>query len=122
MSLVTVKYRLVDIDLEEAEVSTNAQNRMITIESIGSGIDSQDKATGKALTYAYKYALLRLFAIPTGEDPDRHASVDKDGRMKANDKIFADLLKKVQDKAISKDTISNNFLLTEIQEQKLNEL
>ena len=39
----------------------------ITIESVGEGADSQDKASGKAMTYCYKYALLRTFAIPTGK-------------------------------------------------------
>lgn len=37
---------------------------------LGDGIDSSDKATGKANTYAMKYALLRGYKIPTGEDPD----------------------------------------------------
>jgi hypothetical protein len=43
--------------------------------SNGHGIDSQDKAPGKAMTYAMKYFLLNLFMIPTGEDPDKiHSS------------------------------------------------
>lgn len=33
-------------------------------------IDTQDKATGKAYSYAYKYALLKTFALETGEDVD----------------------------------------------------
>ena len=39
--------------------------------SVGHGIDSQDKAPGKAMTYAMKYFLLNLFMIPTGLDPDK---------------------------------------------------
>ncbi|HDR7969527.1 TPA: ERF family protein [Bacillus pacificus] len=50
----------------------------ITIESVGEGADSQDKASGKAMTYCYKYALLRTFAIPTGEDPDKVSSDELD--------------------------------------------
>lgn len=30
------------------------------------------------MTYAYKYALLRTFAIPTGEDPDKISSEQLD--------------------------------------------
>jgi hypothetical protein len=39
--------------------------------SSGTGVDPQDKGVGKAMTYSYKYLLLRTFAIPTGEDPDK---------------------------------------------------
>ena len=37
---------------------------------MGHGIDSQDKAAGKATTYALKYALLYLFMVPTGKIDD----------------------------------------------------
>lgn len=43
---------------------------------IGEGQDTGDKATYKALTGATKYALLKLFLIPTGDDPER----DEPGR------------------------------------------
>ena len=44
----------------------------------GHGADSQDKAAGKATTYALKYALLYLFLIPTGKilDTDNDHSDD----------------------------------------------
>lgn len=51
------------------------------VESNGSGVDTQDKAVGKAMTYAYKYMLLRTFAIPTGEDPDKISSAETDYKM-----------------------------------------
>lgn len=38
---------------------------------LGEGSDSGDKATYKALTGAEKYALLKIFLIPTGDDPER---------------------------------------------------
>ena len=114
LSLVTVRYCLIDAEEEKG--------LPIKVESIGSGIDSQDKATGKALTYAYKYALLRLFAIPTGEDPDRKASVDKEGKMSANDQVFGALLKKIHEGVLNKDTIIANFKLTEEQTEIINEL
>lgn len=48
------------------------------IEGYGHGVDPQDKAAGKATTYALKYALLYLFLVPTGDidDADAHASND----------------------------------------------
>ena len=44
----------------------------------GHGVDSQDKAAGKATTYALKYALLYTFMIPTGkiDDADNTHSED----------------------------------------------
>lgn len=40
---------------------------------IGEGQDRGDKATYKAMTGAGKYALLKLFLIPTGDDPENDA-------------------------------------------------
>jgi hypothetical protein len=41
---------------------------------LGEGQDRSDKATYKAMTGATKYALLKLFLIPTGDDPEREES------------------------------------------------
>jgi hypothetical protein len=43
----------------------------MTFDVLGEGTDAGDKATYKALTGATKYALLKLFLIPTGDDPER---------------------------------------------------
>lgn len=40
---------------------------------IGYGVDSGDKGPGKAISYAYKYAILKTFCLETGEDPDNDA-------------------------------------------------
>ena len=58
-------YRFVDIDEPTA---------YIDITTYGDGIDTQDKAPGKAMTYADKYALLKAYKIITGEDPDQNVS------------------------------------------------
>ena len=47
---------------------------MVGTESVGMGIDDNDKAMGKAYTYAVKYALLNLFRLRFGDDPDFEAS------------------------------------------------
>ena len=54
----------------------NAENpeEHIEITTYGDGVDSQDKAPGKAMTYADKYALLKAYKIMTGDDPDQTAS------------------------------------------------
>lgn len=46
----------------------------IEVKSYGDGIDTGDKATGKAMTYADKYALMKAYKISTGDDPDKEAS------------------------------------------------
>lgn len=38
---------------------------------VGEGMDSGDKATSKALSIAYKYAMFQTFCIPTEDDPDK---------------------------------------------------
>lgn len=38
--------------------------------TVGEGMDSGDKAVFKAMTGATKYAVLKLFLIPTGDDPE----------------------------------------------------
>lgn len=43
-------------------------------DSVGMGIDDNDKAMGKAYTYAVKYGLLKLFRLRYGDDPDYEAS------------------------------------------------
>ena len=46
----------------------------VSTEAAGMGIDDNDKAMGKAYTYAVKYALLKLFRLRYGDDPDYKAS------------------------------------------------
>lgn len=62
---VTVIYRFINID--------NPQE-FIDIKSYGDGIDSMDKAPGKAMTYADKYALMKAYKISTGDDPDQESN------------------------------------------------
>lgn len=72
LTTVHVRYRIQNID---------DVNDYIEVESTGTGVDTQDKGVGKAMTYAYKYMLLRTFAIPTGEDPDKISSAETDAKM-----------------------------------------
>lgn len=42
----------------------------VTVTVWGDGLDQQDKGSYKAFTGAEKYALMKLFLIPTGDDPE----------------------------------------------------
>jgi len=55
-------------------IDTENPTDFIEIETLGHGLDSGDKAFGKASTYARKYALLNAYKIATGEDPDADPS------------------------------------------------
>lgn len=67
---VSTVYRFVNVDKPE---------EYIDITTYGDGVDSQDKAPGKAMTYADKYALLKAYKIMTGDDPDQNASGETKG-------------------------------------------
>lgn len=48
----------------------------VIMQGWGSGIDAGDKATGKAITAAVKYALFKGFRLQYSDDPDADASED----------------------------------------------
>lgn len=58
-------------------VNLDKTEETITMTSYADGIDSGDKATGKAMTYSDKYSLLKAYKIATGDDPDKDASPEK---------------------------------------------
>jgi hypothetical protein len=62
-----VTYRFVNIDKPE---------EFLEVTSYGDGIDSGDKAPGKAQTYADKFAILKAYKMVTGEDPESRHSDD----------------------------------------------
>lgn len=68
---IATTYRFVNVE-EPAE--------FIDVTTYGDGVDSQDKAPGKAMTYADKYALLKAYKIITGDDPDQFMSEDLAGK------------------------------------------
>lgn len=57
-------------------VNIDNTDEKITTVTFSEGIDSQDKGSGKAMTYADKYALMKSYKISTGDDPDQNASED----------------------------------------------
>ena len=57
-------------------VNTEKPEESVEVTTYGDGVDSGDKAPGKAMTYGDKYALLKAYKIITGDDPDQTASED----------------------------------------------
>ena len=64
-SRIKTVYRFVNVD--------DPQDFIETV-TFAEGIDTQDKGSGKAMTYADKYALMKAYKISTGDDPDQTAS------------------------------------------------
>ena len=60
--------------VEISLVFHNDADPCVGTEAVGMGIDDNDKAMGKAYTYAVKYALLKLFRLRFGDDSDFEAS------------------------------------------------
>lgn len=68
------------VDVVYRMVNAENPDEYIEIASCGDGADTQDKGSGKAMTYAFKYMWLRTFALPTGEDPDKISSEELDDK------------------------------------------
>jgi hypothetical protein len=60
--------RLINVDQPE---------EVLEVRSFGTGEDSGDKASGKAVSYAAKYALLKALMLETGDDADKDASIQR---------------------------------------------
>jgi hypothetical protein len=72
---VQTHYHLtMDIDIVSA-----VDNSERTIRSLGEAIDSGDKGSGKAQSYAYKMATLMAFMIPTHGEMDTEAYAEQTG-------------------------------------------
>lgn len=102
---VHTRYRIQNID---------DVNDFIEVESNGSGVDTQDKAVGKAMTYAYKYMLLRTFAIPTGEDPDKISSAETDYKIQneiESQKVISERLRKGLDTSIENNKLDDETVI-----------
>lgn len=69
---LAVTYRFVNVD---------DPKEYIEVPTYGDGIDTGDKAPGKAITYADKYALMKAYKISTGDDPDQEKSPDNGYRV-----------------------------------------
>lgn len=62
LAKVFIEFEFVNVDDPQDRYKANGW---------GMGIDPQDKATGKAVSYAKKYALLNALLLETGDDPEQ---------------------------------------------------
>lgn len=58
-------------------INMDKPDEYIDIDTFGDGLDTGDKAPGKAMTYADKYALMKAYKISTGDDPEKDASPEQ---------------------------------------------
>ena len=69
-------------------VNIDDPNDKLTIRVESHAMDNADKACGKALSYAKKYAILKLFEIETGEDEESRYQEKEEFNMQ----FYSDLL------------------------------
>ena len=124
ITTVDVTYRIQNVD---------DKDDYILAVSSGTGVDTQDKGVGKAMTYAYKYLLLRTFAIPTGEDTDKISSAVYSEQFapvksKISESVERDLRAKIKEENINTARVLNTLseygykTLSEIEESNYEEV
>lgn len=69
------------------DIVSLADGSQVTVEAVGEGKDFGDKATNKAMSIAYKYAIILAFAIPTEVDEQE---ADDGGSTQTEDAVAAD--------------------------------
>lgn len=62
--------QMIDVDVETTFINADDMNERLSVVTTGTGIDSQDKAPGKAMSYAKKYGLIYAFLLITGENDE----------------------------------------------------
>lgn len=101
MTRIETTYRFVNVDKPE---------EYIEIISFAEGIDPQDKGSGKAMTYADKYALMKAYKISTGDDPDQEASQPTEYKKAAKPMVYDP----------NNDNAYRNMLLMELNAKGIN--
>jgi hypothetical protein len=119
---VTTKYLLLHTSGEYIEIS-----------GYGHGTDTQDKAAGKATTYALKYTLLYTFMVPTGKIDDADATHSDDIEqpqaplaelpwLNENSKEFAGAVEKIKAGKSNIEALKKYFRISKAVAGKINEL
>ena len=122
MTRIKTVYRFVNTEKPEEYIETT---------TFAEGIDAQDKGSGKAMTYADKYALMKAYKISTGDDPDQEASKEERYTRKPSktprERLIAelhtqgiDIKEYAKKKGVTKDTTDERYLelLAELEEQQ----
>ena len=98
---IETTYRFVNLDNTDEFVETTVY---------GDGLDTGDKAPGKAMTYADKYALMKAYKLSTGDDPDKDARPEKGYSKQTTKKTIT---KQVEEKS------SDLMMIQEKQKQRI---
>ncbi len=93
MTRIKTVYRFVNIDDPKDFVETT---------TFAEGIDSQDKGSGKAMTYADKYALMKSYKISTGEDVDEGTDTEELEKAKHSLRVIKERCQEAYTRAIKK--------------------
>lgn len=64
------KQRLFEATYDVHFVNADNPEEKVTVREVAHALDNGDKAPGKAMSYATKYAMLKVFTIETGEDDE----------------------------------------------------
>ena len=95
--------------------------------SIADGLDPADKGSGKAMTYADKYALMKAYKIMTGDDPDQyHSNSYSTNNVKPNNIVLDNIMKLLNNdmtltkKYLDKYNVKNLDELDVAQQQQFN--
>lgn len=68
-------------------VNVDKPTEFIETVTFADGVDTLDKGSGKAMTYADKYALMKMYKISTGEDLDKDKSEEQVRKINDNDLV-----------------------------------
>lgn len=84
-------------------VNGDSPSDEITLSIEAHALDQGDKAPGKALSYAVKYAMLKLFSLETGEDEEQRFEAKKEANKPsagAGDRLSESLRNRMTDVAL----------------------
>lgn len=106
---VVVSLRFISTNKEEGITIENKMEETLEFYGYGSGVDSGDKATGKAYTAAVKYALFKGLRLQYSDDPDAEASEDIEDIIEENNsskEVIEELKPKKSDKKGEKEPLA----------------
>lgn len=104
MTRIETVYRFVNVDKPDEYIETT---------TFAEGIDTQDKGSGKAMTYSDKYALMKAYKISTGDDPDQTASEETKYTQKPKQATPREkLIAKLKEKGINATAYAKEHNLT----------
>jgi len=103
--LVDGKSLRTSIEIEVEFINVDKPEEKMVTNSVGYGLDPQDKGAGKAYSYAYKYALLKALMLETGDDPEKDIIEHVPAKPKKPAKPMSTRLKAAVGMKLTKDTL-----------------